>query len=487
MKNLKDPGSGKRFTMTADFANALASGVEDPFSVIVSGAGQAVSQSGGNLLITTGTTANAETILRSRSPFTPPLNLKYSLTLSQRIANNNFFVELVDVIGDDLAFTINSATSVTVTIPNSPFSAVNVGQSMYLGKLTGTAGTIPGRYAIASVSGNDVTFTVAGYPASGSGTVSLFGWNYLHVLYDGVSATAGKFGTANKGYGLADAAIAIASTATGHVVFSTLEDNQTVIADSTSGSTSVGSPVTTRGASVVSIPSDFPLYIQIRAVNGSVAPASTTTCTIGTVMLEDYNPAAVAITSLRTPQTGQSQLPIQIAGTVFSGSSSMSVQGAYASNASGSPGNPIGIAGLGVSAAPAAVTTGRGVVALATLLGAQVVQPFAIPESTWTYAAAAGGIVNTTGITAKAAAGTGIRNYVTGVTLSNNSATATDFQIRDGASGTVLFRAMLPANAANVCFTFPTPIKGTANTLIEIACGTTSSATFANLTGYVAP
>lgn len=53
--------------------------------------------------------------------------------------------------------------------------------------------------------------------------------------------------------------------------------------------------------------------------------------------------------------------------------------------------------------------------------------------------------------------------------------------------GNLLITTGTTANAANVCFTFPTPIKGTANTLIEIACGTTSSATFANLTGYVAP
>jgi hypothetical protein len=80
------------------------------------------------------------------------------------------FAEGITIIGDKLLqitwkekvmheYTINSATSVTVTFPTTnPYTAANVGQSLRLSVIAGAAG-IPGRYAIASVSGLTVTFT----------------------------------------------------------------------------------------------------------------------------------------------------------------------------------------------------------------------------------------------------------------------------------------------------------------------------------------
>lgn len=53
-------GSGKRFVVRSSFSKAIAAGVESPFVLRRLGAGQAVSQSGGNLLITTGTTATRD-------------------------------------------------------------------------------------------------------------------------------------------------------------------------------------------------------------------------------------------------------------------------------------------------------------------------------------------------------------------------------------------------------------------------------------------
>jgi hypothetical protein len=91
-------------------------------------------------------------------------------------------------------------------------------------------------------------------------------------------------------------------------------------------------------------------------------------------------------------------------------------------------------------------------------------------------------------VTAKTAAGAGIRNYITGVQVMNGHATvSTDVQIRDGASGTVLWRGFAQAAGGGASVKFDPPLRGTANTLVEIACGTTGTATYFNLQGFVAP
>ena len=94
------------------FSSVVASGIDQSdFNLICTGGGQTVSQSAGNLVLAAGTTANSETIIRSRKAFRGNVDLRYSAILSQRIINNNFFIELVDVIGDDLAFSCGSATA----------------------------------------------------------------------------------------------------------------------------------------------------------------------------------------------------------------------------------------------------------------------------------------------------------------------------------------------------------------------------------------
>lgn len=283
-------GKGPRYQNTTgstddwrvSFAKAIANGVDtDNFTIIPAiGAEMTVSQANGNLLITTGTTANAETVIRSNVPFSNDVILRYGMALSQRIANQAFFVELVDVIGDALAVVINSATSVTVTIPGHAYTSAHVGQSMYLGNYAGTGVFISGRYPIASVTTTTVTFTVAGFTA-GSGTVSAFGMNYHHVLYDGTTATNAKYDAQRKGYATGDSNVTINSTAgTGHSGVISVINSLAVFADhgATGGSLSI------RTDRTANIPVDADkLYLQIRAVNGSTAPASTTTATINYV------------------------------------------------------------------------------------------------------------------------------------------------------------------------------------------------------------
>ncbi len=149
-------------------------------------------------------------------------------------------------------------------------------------------------------------------------------------------------------------------------------------------------------------------------------------------------------------------------------------------------GNPVRIGGRALTANYTAVATGETADLVTTLVGALISKPYAIPESDWQYAAASGGIVNTTDVVAKAAAAAGIRNYVTGIQVRNTNAVATEFVIKDGA--TVIWRTQLPASmAGSMDVQFPTPLRGTAATAVNIACITTGAAVYANLQGYIAP
>lgn len=149
-------------------------------------------------------------------------------------------------------------------------------------------------------------------------------------------------------------------------------------------------------------------------------------------------------------------------------------------------GGPVRIGGRAVTANYAAVASGDTADYVSTLVGAQIIKPFSIPEADWSYAAATGGIINTTDVVAKAAGAAGIRNYVTGIQLRNTNAVATEFVIKDGA--TVIWRTQLPASmAGSMEVEFPSPLKGAAATAINIACITTGAAVYANLQGYQAP
>jgi len=296
------------------FDASFASGVDPAFARVVStGAGMAISQAAGSLVVTTGTTTYAETIIRSTTTWADWIKMRYSLTLSQRIANADFYLELVDVIGDGLAFTVNSAVSVTVTIPNNPFTAANVGQSMYLGAMT-LAACPAGRFAIASISGNDVTFTVASWPASGTGTLSLFGWNYHHLLYTSTTATNVSYDAQRNGWASGETVATINTTASGHIGVLSIDGAKSTYLDQLSAS-STTVELAQRASRVRNVPTnESMLYIQIRAVNGSVAPASTSTLTVGFVEVDNYVPAQMSLVNVEA-QGSNIGLPVTISST----------------------------------------------------------------------------------------------------------------------------------------------------------------------------
>jgi hypothetical protein len=278
------------------FSKVIASGIDpDMGTVIVTGAGQTVSQSASNLVLAAGTTINAETIIRLSDSVSSEFTAQINSLLSQRVANNNFFFELVDVIGDGLAITIVNATTVTVTIPNNSFTTQNIGQSMYLGAYVGTGVFVPGRYAINAVAGNVVTFTVSGFTA-GVGTCSAFGWNYHQLRYQGVTATNADYDTQRNGWNTGFTAATINTTASpGHIAFLTNEQSGALLTDALAASSGVLVANTQRASRNNNVPfGEVSLRVQIRMMNGTVAPTATT-WTINLVELRKRNSKAVSV------------------------------------------------------------------------------------------------------------------------------------------------------------------------------------------------
>lgn len=285
-----------------------------------------VSQSGGNLVIATGIAANAEFLARYDLPFMAPFIFRARSTLSQRIANQNFAVIMADMIGDNLATTINSSTQITVRKVAHGFTARNVGQNMFVGGITGAAG-VPGRYAIASVPDeNNIVFTVSGWPASGSCTVDLFGWNYHRILYTGATATNMAVDSQRNGWASGDTTATINTTASpGHIAQMRVQPRNVLFEDALAASTTIPA-FSTRASRYENIPNEeTPLYIYVWAFNGSTAPASTTNWTIGFLSVEDFSDTRVAISGI--DQIGQAApLPVAVAAnSVTLGTSTASI------------------------------------------------------------------------------------------------------------------------------------------------------------------
>lgn len=113
-------------------------------------------------------------------------------------------------------------------------------------------------------------------------------------------------------------------------------------------------------------------------------------------------------------------------------------------------------------------------------------QPFVVPASRFNFAGATGGIVNTTAVPIAAAGGVGVRNYVAAVQYFNSAAVASEIEIRDGS--TVIWRGYAPASmTVPISVVFPVPLRGSANTAINVAMATTATATRVSAQGYQSP
>lgn len=106
------------------------------------------------------------------------------------------------------------------------------------------------------------------------------------------------------------------------------------------------------------------------------------------------------------------------------------------------------------------------------------------PATRWTYVAASGGIINTTGVVAKTAV-PGKRIYVRSCQLANSGAAGTEVLLNSGAAGTVLWRGYLPAAATLQPVVFEVPLQTAQSALLEIVLSSaTTVAVRVNCQGY---
>lgn len=161
--------------------------------------------------------------------------------------------------------------------------------------------------------------------------------------------------------------------------------------------------------------------------------------------------------------------------------------GGDVANDSADSGNPVKVGYQARTSDPTAVANADRVNGYADALGKQVIQPYAPSSLSWQYAAPAGGILNSVDVTAKAAAGAGIRNYVSALQVINsNNTTGTEVIIKDGS--TVIHRGWAQANGGGYALSFARPLQGTANTAIVIAevTNTATQGVLVNLQGFTA-
>lgn len=116
-------------------------------------------------------------------------------------------------------------------------------------------------------------------------------------------------------------------------------------------------------------------------------------------------------------------------------------------------------------------------------------QPHAMASSRWSYASPVGGISNTAvAVTIANAAGAGVRNYITSIQLEAGAlGAATEIAVRDGAGGTVLWRGKIETGGLPLTsIPLDGPLKGTANTLMEVVTLTASitGAVYFNAQGF---
>ncbi len=174
-----------------------------------------------------------------------------------------------------------------------------------------------------------------------------------------------------------------------------------------------------------------------------------------------------------------SKVPVAQPGLTFIG-------GGLSFEGGGSGTNPIAVGLEGRTSSKTSVTNATLVRPISTLDGRQITRLNSIPENEWQYAAASGGITNTSDVALVAAQGAGIKNYLTGLSVANANATASEIVIKDGAS-TVIWRMYLAANAPIQSIRFGTPLQSSANTALNVACITTGTQTYISAQGYKAP
>lgn len=89
----------------------------DDWETVQVGSGQSIAVSTSELRINAGTVANAQTIIRTKAKFSIPCKVSFIAAISQRIVNQEFYIEVIDATGENYARLRLSGTSSNSFVP----------------------------------------------------------------------------------------------------------------------------------------------------------------------------------------------------------------------------------------------------------------------------------------------------------------------------------------------------------------------------------
>jgi hypothetical protein len=148
-------------------------------------------------------------------------------------------------------------------------------------------------------------------------------------------------------------------------------------------------------------------------------------------------------------------------------------------------GNPVKVGGRARSSEIAAVANNDRSDFITDLVGKHIVLPYSNPEN-FVSGCISSAMTGTTSTSLIAAPASGLRNYITQITVScGHASQGTDIVIQDGSGGTTLY--VIPAGVAfgGATLTFPTPLRQpTTATALYCANVTTGSSTKVSASGY---
>lgn len=162
------------------------------------------------------------------------------------------------------------------------------------------------------------------------------------------------------------------------------------------------------------------------------------------------------------------------------------VQYVNSMNASGAGpiGNPFAVGMNAKNVEPALSSNGFIQRMYGDLTGRPIITPYSLPDLS--FQACSGSITTTTQTDIKAAAGAGIRNYITAIGCNNTATVASTLVFGDGASA--IWQGAIGNSTLNgvagYTMTFPVPLRTSTNTAFTVTLGTTATATRCCVSGF---
>ncbi|NDC94975.1 hypothetical protein EB077_06700 [bacterium] len=387
------------------------------------GTGATATASSGTLTFASGTTASNTATVVSKQLFTIPVKLAFSLSLSQRIANQTFYVELVSV---------------------------------------------------------DPTTLLAD-------DKNVAAWRF-----DGTTATNAIYEVTNGGLTrLSSSAVTITTTATSSlfeiepfVDETWFHQNALDVTTSRTGSW--------RRQSQSPDPTLF-YRVRLRWVNGATPPASSTNAVFTFVSVSDNTEITAEITGGRGGTSAGQAVPVVLTGAAASSTAigTVTVSGMTVAEDAATTASPVITGGVvrAASAPPTTFAAGDAVRHTMTTSGALVAKPFSVPEGDFTFTTGSTPVTSTGNQSVQAAAGAGLRRYVTSMQLSNTGSAVVDLNVRDASGiGTILWSGRLQATGNPIDIQFPIPLRTAQNSALFIEYTVTAGGSgTVNIQGFTAP